>query len=144
MDGTHNVYIHCIDKTPFSFLNTCSEFNKPTYKMGKIWVRDLNISVDFALELEFILFNKGATIITSDRNFFLKSITHTSALTSKPNTKIRHKLKEKCCDKCENNSTCSKIGCNIISENLSEIEELEDLDELDKNYVLIETTTKLY
>ena len=70
MDGTHNVYIHYIDKAHVSFLNTCSEFYKPTYRMDKIWVRDLNISVYFVLGLDFILYNKGRTIITSDGIIF--------------------------------------------------------------------------
>ena len=59
MDGTHNIYRYYIDKAQISFLNTCSKFYKPIYKMDKIWVRDLDIRVDFVLGLDFILYNKG-------------------------------------------------------------------------------------
>ena len=71
MDGTHNIYRYYIDKAQVSFLNTCSKFYKPTYKMDKIWVRDLDIRVDFVLGLDFILYNKGGTLITKDGILFM-------------------------------------------------------------------------
>ena len=105
MDGTHNIYKHYIDKAQISFLNTCSRFCKPTYKMDKIWVRDLDIRVDFVLGLDFILHNKAGTLITKDGILFMKNITYTSVFTNKIYTKVRHK--EKCCENCENNIECT-------------------------------------
>ena len=39
--------------------------------MDKIWVRDLDIRVDFVLGLDFILYNKGGTLITKDGILFM-------------------------------------------------------------------------
>ena len=39
-----------------------SEFYKPTYTMDKIWVKDLNISADFVLGLDFYYIIKEALL----------------------------------------------------------------------------------
>lgn len=70
MDGTYNTYQHYIGKTQVSFVNTCNEFYKPMYTLDKIWVRDLNINVDFVLGLKFMIQNNGETLITRDGVIF--------------------------------------------------------------------------
>lgn len=140
MDGTHNIYRYYIDKAQISFINTCSEFYKPTYKMDNIWVRNLDIRVDLVLGLDFILHNKGGTLITKDEILFMKNTTYTSVLTKKIDTKVRHK--EKCCNNCKNNIQCTKIECNTLHESILEINEEDEI--VNKNYVLIEMETELY
>ncbi|KAG5578188.1 hypothetical protein H5410_058322, partial [Solanum commersonii] len=87
MDGSSNIYKHNVSNAQISFLNTCVDFYKPTYKLEKIWVRDLNIRIDFVLGLDFLLHNNGSCLLTRDRVIFSKNMTHTSITTEPVQTK---------------------------------------------------------
>jgi len=117
MDGTHNIYKHYIDKSQISFINTCLDFYKPSYKVDKSWVRDLNINVDFVLGFSFMLHNNGSCLISRDGVIFFKNLTQTPVQTIETATRIRTRLnasqnnlenQEECCKDCKDKNTCCK------------------------------------
>lgn len=74
MDETFNTYRQYIPKAKISFVNTCSDFYKPSYKLDGILIRDLNIWADFVLGLDFYVTNNGGCFITRDWVLLAKNI----------------------------------------------------------------------
>jgi len=151
MDGSSNVYKHYVSNAQISFLNTCAEFYKPTYRLEKIWVRDLNIRVDFVLGLDFLLPNNGSCLLTRDGVIFSKNTTQTAITTESIPTRSRY-LKNKLntntskCNKGEE-CTCTKIHIINKEEKIEEIELLEislSNTHIEKSYNLIEINIELY
>ena len=148
MDGTYNTYQHYIGKTQVSFINTCNNFYKPTYTLDRVWVRDLNINIDFVLGLKFMIQNNGGTLITRDGVIFFKQLTYTPVQTTNYETKGRHTdispenqgedNLQTCCKDCTDNKQC----CTDQHEKYEEEEEEYDIRE--KDYVLIEIENEFY
>lgn len=81
IDGSFNVYRHYVNRETISFVNICDSFYKPSYKLDKIWVSDLNIGVDFILGLDFLLQNNGSCHLSRDEVVLSRNMTQTPVTT---------------------------------------------------------------
>jgi len=151
MDESSNIYRHYVSNAQISFLNTCANFYKPTYRLEKIWVRYLKIRIDFILGLDFLLHNNGSCLLTRDGVIFSKNMTQTSITTEPVPTKSRYlKNTDKSNTntlKCNKGEECNCTKIHVIKEEIKEIELLEltlsDI-QIEKSYDLIEINTELY